>query len=67
MTASETLRTAAALMREQHGPTCPDHRLWTTVADVLDQDATKAGGSDRVQTDALEAARRFLVAQEVRS
>jgi hypothetical protein len=67
MTASETLRTAAALMREQHGPTCPDHRLWSTVADVLDQDATQAGGSERVEIDAVKAARRFLVAQEVRT
>lgn len=42
MTPAETLAAAAALIREQHGPGCPDHQFWAATADLLDEASATA-------------------------
>lgn len=74
MTPAETLAAAAALMREQHGPGCPDHAFWAATADLLDEAARNAAvveetvgrhvlgeGAERP----LRVAHAYLAAQEV--
>jgi hypothetical protein len=39
---AETLRHAAARMREAHGPDHPRHEFWHRLADLLDSEAVNA-------------------------
>lgn len=57
-THAETLRRAAALMREQHGPEHVRHRFWHTLADWLDVAAEALPGA--VLIHALRIARAYL-------
>lgn len=70
MTASETIRTAAALMRVQHGPCCPDQVFWGETANLLDVEADGAeqveallGGIGARALRPLKVARAYLATQ----
>lgn len=54
MTLPETIRQAAALMRDEHGPHHPRHEMWSALAEHLDFTASQ---SDRPwRLDALRSA-----------
>jgi len=40
VSAAQTMRRAAALMREQHGPEHVRHTMWSVLADWLDEEAS---------------------------
>lgn len=57
----DTLRRAATLMREQHGPEHERHAMWSAMADWLDEYATHAATPYWQQYDGMHHA--FTVAR----
>lgn len=73
MTASKTLRSAAALMREQHGPSCQDRQFVRDVAAWFECVAIDEGWEPesaarvRERSTAVRIAEGYLARQEVRA